>query len=243
MVFLKRPIVLVTADLNAAKDGDSDQEFSLRTNYVHALSQAGAMPMVLPCTLDGLEDVLQLADGVVITGSAPGVEVAAQRVEFERRLVALCLDAGLPLLGICHGMQLIGEHLGGHIVRDDPLLTATVTPHIPAAVADVLAHDVTLIEGSTLASWAKEIRVPVNSLHRHALKYGGQYRVAAMADDGVVEAIEGIVDGFCLGVQWHPEYLLTELDRQLWLRFVASCVKHGSRRNRVKSLSVIGSDA
>ena len=235
MVFSRRPIVLLTADLNEAKDGDTDQEFRLRTNYVNALYQAGAMPLVLPCTQDGLEDILQLADGVVITGSHPGAEVAAQRVEFERRLVARCLDAGLPLLGICHGMQLIGEHLGGCIVRDDPFLTATVTPHIPAAVADVLAHDVTLSHGSALASWADHARVPVNSLHRHALQHGGRYRVAAFADDGVVEAIEGISDGFCLGVQWHPEYLLTELDRQIMLRFVTACTKHNSQRFNVRT--------
>ena len=234
MVFFRRPIVLLTADLSEGKDGDTDQEFRLRTNYVNALYQAGAMPLVLPCTQEALEDILQLADGVVITGSNPGVEVAAQRVEFERRLVARCLDAGLPLLGICHGMQLIGEHLGGRIVRDDPLLMATVTPHIPAAVADVLAHDVTLTHGSTLASWANHTRVPVNSLHRHALQHGGRYRVAAVADDGVVEAIEGISDGFCLGVQWHPEYLLTNLDHQILLRFVTSCTQHSSQRFNVR---------
>jgi gamma-glutamyl-gamma-aminobutyrate hydrolase PuuD len=228
MVFLKRPIVLLTADLNEGKDGDTDQEFRLRTNYVNALYQAGAMPLVLPCNQDDLKEIVQLADGVVITGSNPGVEVAAQRVEFERRLVARCLDAGLPLLGICHGMQLIGEQLGGRIVRDDPLLMATVTPHIPAAAADVLAHDVTLSHGSALASWAHHSRVPVNSLHRHALQHGGQYRVAAVADDGVVEAIEGLSDSFCLGVQWHPEYLLTELDRQIMLHFVTACTKHHS---------------
>ena len=230
MVLFRRPIVLLTADLNEGKDSNTDQEFRLRTNYVNALYRAGAIPLVLPCTQDALEEIVQLADGVVITGSNPGVEVAAQRVEFERRLVARCLDAGLPLLGICHGMQLIGEHLGGRIVRDDPLLTATVTPHIPAAVADVLAHDVTLSKGSELASWADHTRVPVNSLHRHALQHGGRYCVAAVADDGVVEAIEGISDGFCLGVQWHPEYLLTELDHQIMLRFVTACTKHHSQR-------------
>ncbi|TAG26742.1 MAG: gamma-glutamyl-gamma-aminobutyrate hydrolase family protein [Burkholderiales bacterium] len=243
MTHPKRPIVLLTSDFNEKGGGENNQEYRLQANYVKALCQAGAMPLVLPCVPDGLDDALRLADGVVITGSAPGVDVLAQRVDFERRLVAQCLDARLPLLGICHGMQLIGEHLGGRIVRDDPALLAKVTPHIPSAVADVLAHDVTLIEGSTLASWTEKIRVPVNSLHRHTLKPGGQYRVAAIADDGVVEAIEGIVDGFCLGVQWHPEYLLTDLDRQLWFRFVASCSEHGSRRVRVASLAVTGSDA
>ena len=243
MVFSRRPIVLLTADLNEGKDGDTEQEFRLRANYVDALYQAGAMPLVLPCTQDELENIWQLADGVVITGSNPGVEVAAQRIEFERRLVARCLDAGLPLLGICHGMQLIGEHLGGRIVRDDPLLMATVTPHIPAAAADVLAHDVTLITGSALALWADHIRVPVNSLHRHALAHGGSYRVAAVADDGVVEAIEGISDGFCLGVQWHPEYLLTKLDRQILLRFVTSCAKRSSQRLNATSRSAMSAEA
>jgi len=220
----RRPLVLMTADLDDVPmqpGGKAEREYRLRANYADAVAEAGGMPLILPFHEEHLDAVLALADGVLVTGTAPGAAVAPERLAFEQRLASGAIAAGLPLLGICHGMQLIGECLGGRVVRDDPKLLAQVTPHIPAPAADVLAHEVELIGGSRLAAWYPARRAQVNSLHRHALADGGRYRVAALAADGVVEAIEGLDEGFCLGVQWHPEYRLTELDRQILQHFVA----------------------
>lgn len=220
------PVVLITADLDATASvpgGRTEREYRLRANYAEAVAEAGGLPLILPFHDEHLEAVLALADGVLVTGTAPGADVAPDRLAFEQQLVGRALAAGLPLLGICHGMQLIGECLGGHVVRDDPKLLAGVTPHIPAEVPDVLAHEVELLGGSRLAAGYPARRARVNSLHRHALADGGRYRVAARADDGVVEAIEGLDEGFCLGVQWHPEYRLTDLDRHILQSFVAQC--------------------
>ncbi len=63
----------------------------------------------------------------------------------------------------------------------------------------------------------------VNSLHRHALVGPGRFRVIAEAPDGVIEAFEGETHGFCLGVQWHPEYGLTPLDAQVFEAFASAC--------------------
>lgn len=221
---IRRPVVLMTADLEdqATQPGvRTEREYRLRANYADAVAEAGGMPLILPFHDEHLDAVLALADGVLVTGTAPGAVVAPERLAFERRLVAGAIAVGLPLLGICHGMQLIGECLGGRVVRDDPKLLAQVTPHIPAPVADVLAHEVELQSGSRLAAWYPARRAQVNSLHRHALADNGRYRVAALAADGVVEAIEGLADAFCLGVQWHPEYRLTDLDRHILQHFVA----------------------
>ena len=221
---LRRPVVLLTADLDDAAmqpGGHPEREYRLRANYADAVAEAGGLPLILPFHEEHLDAVLALADGVLVTGATPGADVAPERLAFERRLVSGAIAAGLPLLGICHGMQLIGECLGGRVVRDDPKLLAQVTPHIPAPAADVLAHEVELQSGSWLAALYPAHRAQVNSLHRHALARGGRYRVAALAADGVVEAIEGLADSFCLGVQWHPEYRLTALDRHILQHFVA----------------------
>ena len=241
----RRPVVLLTADFDttAAQNGaHTEQEYRLRANYVDAVTDVGGLPLIVPLHADPLDELLALADGLIVTGSAPGAEVASERLAFERRLVATAIASGMPLLGICHGMQLIGECLGGRIVRDDPKLTPDITPHIPSLVPNRLAHEVELRSGSRLAAWYPARRLRVNSLHRHALADVGdgdsegdgervvRYRVAARANDGVVEAIEGLGPGFCLGIQWHPEYRLTDLDRCILREFVAQSAKWAKLR-------------
>ncbi len=220
------PVILLTPDL--AETGEPT--YLVRANYAEAIARAGGMALILPFEAARLEAALERADGVVIAGAIPGADVSARRLDFERALVAAALARDLPLLGICHGMQLIGEALGGTVLRDDPALLAEVTAHMPGAVADRLAHEITIAPDSHLARWSGATRGRVNSLHRHLLTEGGRFRVTAWAPDGVVEAIEGEGPSFCLGVQWHPEYGLTELDHHLLAGFVAACAaRRGAR--------------
>jgi gamma-glutamyl-gamma-aminobutyrate hydrolase PuuD len=223
----RRPLVLMTADLDDAPAPTAEREYRLRANYAEAIAEAGGIALILPLERAQLEAALALADGILISGSVPGVDIAPQRREFELALVARALAQGKPLLGICHGMQLIGECLGGRVVRDDPALLAEATAHMPAPVPDVPAHDIVIEQGSALAIWYPAATARVNSLHRHALAEGGRFRVAARAGDGVVEAIEGLGPRFCLGVQWHPEYRLSTLDRCVMEHFVQHCAEPG----------------
>lgn len=220
-----RPVVLLTPDLMHADGGEP--QYLVRTHYAAAVMAAGGTPVIAPLEPDLIGPLLAMADGIVLTGSSPGVEVAPARSAFERQLVAQALRIGLPLLGICHGMQLLGECLGGRVLRDLPDLHRPVTLHMPGPVPDHVAHAIYILPDSLLARCAGPDPVPgpvaVNSLHRHVLEAGGRVRVVACAPDGVVEAIEATGDGFCLGVQWHPEYGLTEFDRRLVSAFVTAC--------------------
>lgn len=220
----KRPLILLTPDLRQAGKDRTEQEYCLRANYAEAIGEAGGFTLIVPLDLERIGDALAMASGVVITGTGPGAEVAAERLAFEELLIREALRLGKPLLGICHGMQMIGEHLGGHVIRDDPELVAGIAPHIPREVPDTLAHDIVIEPESALFELAGGTSARVNSLHRHVLAGDGRFRVVARAFDGVVEAIEGTGDGFCMGVQWHPEYCLSDLDRILLRRFVQHCV-------------------
>jgi gamma-glutamyl-gamma-aminobutyrate hydrolase PuuD len=225
-----RPVVLITPDLIEADGEDMEATYVVRANYAEAITEAGGLALFVPFETAQIDEAFRLADGVVISGSEPGSGVSSVRIAFERKLIARTLAAPKPLLGICHGMQLIGEHLGGTITRDDPALAAVESRHIPNPTAQAIAHPIEVAAGSMLSQWAGE-RTFVNSFHRHALSEEGRYRVAARAPDGIVEAIEGLGAGFCLGVQWHPEYRLSPLDRAILESFVARCgVRHKASR-------------
>jgi gamma-glutamyl-gamma-aminobutyrate hydrolase PuuD len=224
----RRPVILLTPDLAVPLGAWSERQYAVRANYMEAIREAGGLPLILPYEVETVDAALALADGVVITGTTPGTEVEGQRRHFERELVSRVLEASKPLLGICHGMQLIGEFLGGTFVGDLPKTDGEPTSHKPSEIPDHLAHAVTVDPESRLFRLLGESGTSVNSLHLHRLSGDGRFRVVARAPDGVIEAFEGLTPGFCLGVQWHPEYRLTRFDQAILQDFVGHCAaRHG----------------
>lgn len=225
----RRPMILLTPDLSVQPGLWSERQYVVRANYMEAIREAGGLPLILPYETETMTAALELADGVVITGTTPGVEVEPQRRDFERQLVARVLDAGKPLLGICHGMQLIGEWLGGTFVAGLPDVDGGVEMHKPRELPDRLAHSILIDEASGLAHILGRREIEVNSLHLHHLSGAGRFNVVARAPDGVIEAFEGVTPCFCLGVQWHPEYRLTDFDRAILRAFVEHSAASGTR--------------
>jgi len=171
---LRKPLILMTPDLLETLDAATEREYVVRVNYAEAIAEAGGIPLILPYELDGISAALAIADGILITGARPGVEVPVQRSDFEKALVREALDIGKPLLGICHGMQLIGEILGGTFTTDLPVASAEdATAHMPREIPDGLAHEITIEPDSVLAASVGDATVSVNSLHQHALSRVG----------------------------------------------------------------------
>lgn len=221
----RRAVILMTPDIDDPAGMPTERTYAVRANYAEAISEAGGVPLILPYETHALADALDLADGVLITGTTPGAEGGTGRRSFELKLVEHAVNAGKPLLGICHGMQLIGEWLGGTFARSLP---AETIDHMPSVVADRIAHEISVKPGSMLADVLGGGSAKVNSLHRHALTGVGRFRVTARAQDGVIEAFEGETPGFCLGIQWHPEYRLTDFDRAIFRTFVARSAARGT---------------
>lgn len=186
----------------------------------------GALPLMLPHDEGAIDEPLSPIDGLILSGgewqfphrhllSGDGTEPPhkARRARFE-----LALARDLPVLGICGGFQVLNEVTGGELVVSLAAERAVWQRHAAGSYTDT-PHEVMPVAGSIFASIARERRFAVNSRHRQGVT-ASSARVAALSDDGLVEAIELPGRRFAMGTQWHPEFLLTEPDRRLLNAFV-----------------------
>jgi len=194
----------------------------------------GALPLMFAgCPeITDVGALLEVVDGIVLTGARANVHPARfntkpdakhEPYDIHRDEVALalseaCVARGMPLFGICRGLQEMNVAFGGSLhpeIRDLPgrinhrmprLETGEIHPDPNVIFAD--RHEVTLVNGGAFAKILGCEKIRVNSLHGQGiLEPGERVVVEGVAEDGTIEAIR-IADaqGFALGVQWHAEY-------------------------------------
>lgn len=140
---------------------------------------------------------------VACTATIYGLNIEADK--FELDLMRSAAKRGIPILGICRGMQLMNILRGGDLIQD----IGSDTIHVGSAENSVMvSHLVEIAEGSRLAGVYNEKQIFVRSAHHQALnRLGTSLRVAAQAADGIIEAVEDSGEHWMVGVQWHPEEL------------------------------------
>lgn len=195
---------------------------------------ANALPLMFASAPD-VTDVgalLDVVDGILLTGARANVHPTrfgfeadpkhepydSNRDDVALALAEACVARGVPLFGICRGLQEMNVAFGGSLhpeIREIPgrmnhrmprLENGEVHPDPEVVFAD--RHDVTLVPGGVFAGLLGCETIRVNSLHGQGiLKPGERVVVEGVAEDSTIEAIR-IADapGFALGVQWHAEY-------------------------------------
>ena len=204
--------------------------------YVRAIARAGGRPLLIaptPADLDDPAELLELLDGVLVTGG-PDIDPAAygerphgetaaatpDRDAFELLLVRAAAERDLPCLGICRGMQVVNVAYGGALEQHLPdRLDDDIHRGDEAQFSD---HQVEVEPESLAALAAGARRVAVKSYHHQGVaRVGDGLRVTARAaGDDTIEAIEDAGRRFMLGVLWHPEE--DEADRLIGA-FVREC--------------------
>jgi putative glutamine amidotransferase len=221
---MKRPVIGICAALERARWSVWDQPAALvPIGYVASVQDSGglALPLVPDEHSVGEPDeVLELIDGLMLAGGAdidpssygepahPEThDTVPERDAFEIALTRAAIEADMPVLGICRGMQLINVALGGTLVQHLPDLVGHGDHRRVVGSFDGAEHDVMLIEGSLAASAARELAHMTKSHHHQGVERLGEgLVVSGISDlDELPEAIELPDRRFVLGVQWHPE--------------------------------------
>lgn len=172
------------------------------------------------------EEILADLDGLLLSGGddidpryygepllpEAGVEIDARRDAAELLVTRAALAAGLPILGICRGIQTLNVAAGGSLHQDLGLenLDAVTHQQKGSGKADwEPAHSIAVEAASRLASILGGVQAEVNSFHHQAVKaVASGFAVTARAPDGVIEAIEHPGRPFVVGVQWHAERMV-----------------------------------
>lgn len=202
------------------------RESATDERYITALEQAGAAPVALWAELENWEQTLRGADGLLLTGggdidprlydvrddSSTWLGVDQERDRREVSAYTLARQLGMPVLGICRGMQLL------NVIFADGAGQGTLVPDLAVAPVRHVArdgvsayHEVEVKAGSRLASLVGGPGTyRINSRHHQGMYETQVARglvVSALAPDQVVEGIEAPGAPFLLGVQCHPERL------------------------------------
>jgi putative glutamine amidotransferase len=206
-------------------DGEQQSSSGVPDRYVEAILRAGGLPLVRPAGVASsnlVSDLLKHADALLIPG---GRDIDTERLgmgpvhpkarltpagqqDADVALVAGAAKRGLPVLGICYGMQLLGVVGGGRLHQHLPDDAPGTVRHIGNG-GGLVEHEVDLEKGSKTGT---AIGAPgggamsVRSSHHQALASAGTGWVVTARDcDGLIEGIEYTGRQFAIGVQWHPE--------------------------------------
>lgn len=235
------PVIGFTLDFETKQTYSKLPWYAIRENYLTAVSRLGAIPIGLPHELEMTEKFLDLISGLVIIGGAfdipphlygddsvhETVTTKNKRTEFEWKMTEGALKRNMPVYGICGGQQLLNVVLGGTLIQHIPDTIDNCLAHEQPNPRNEVGHVIAIKQGTQLFDMIGETEIGVNSAHHQAVAtVGEKVVISAVAPDGVIEAIEYPQHPFCIGVQWHPEYHVTEHDDKITQAFVDAAQRY-----------------
>jgi putative glutamine amidotransferase len=249
------PIIGITATLKEDVDAVAERPLGrfvrADLDYVEGVAAAGGAPVVLPPVGDesSADALIHSLDGLLLSGGSdldpgyygeePVPELGVtlpERDAFEMALVGLALRRGMPVFGICRGMQVLNVALGGTLYQDLPSQwDRDLLKHRQATPKWQPTHEVSVSESSYIAEVMGRGSVKVNSYHHQGIRGLAEgLVVTGRSTDGVIEAVEAedLSERWLLGVQWHAEAMRGAGPQQesLFEAHVSAAEGHALRR-------------
>jgi putative glutamine amidotransferase len=239
---IKRPLIGVTTGREKSQRFFGLSLYIMNQTYVRTLENLGALPVMIPlnmseATLYGMFarlDGLFLPGGEDIDPSNYGEDrhpllgaTDRERDRTELLLTRWAIEEGMPVLGVCRGVQMINVACGGTLIQDLHNEQPDLEKHDyfpPSYERYRISHGVSIVPDSHLAEAMGQVH-EVNSMHHQGIdQVGYGLRVVARAEDGLPEALEAPQLPFVVGVQWHPEELskTDQMSANLFYNFVAA---------------------
>lgn len=211
--------------------------------YIDTVQGAGATPIMLPVgTAEDAKNMVSLIDALILTGGHDvnpalyGEEphrnltgIFPKRDAFDFALYAAAIEKGIPVLGVCRGLQIINVYHGGSLYQDLPAQYGDeLLLHVQKAPFDIPMHSISVQTESRLYETVGA-HTRVNTFHHQAIKQlGNDLKAVAHSVDGIVEAIESADPNIdMIALQWHPEIMATTdaANNRLFEDFVARAAK------------------
>jgi putative glutamine amidotransferase len=238
------PLIGITCEAVRRREDFSEYDLVCDHRYAAAVTEAGGHPVLLPMASRRPPErrYLEGIDGLVIVGGddldpllygeAPRKRtrvIFEKRTAFETRLYRAGRRKRLPILGICYGMQLINVLEGGSLSQH--LYPRKGAPRVDHGGRQSGDHQVRLLAGTRLKRLLRATTVVVATEHHQGVKRLARgFRVAAVAGDGVIEAMEREGSPELLCVQWHPERRpQSAATRRLFRGFVRACARYRAK--------------
>lgn len=220
----KKPIIGISGSMIIDEGGmfPGYKRSYVNNDYVRSVIEAGGIPFIIPMNNDEevIENQLDLVDGLILSGGhdvnpllfneEPHQKLGGiypERDDFDFKVVKKAMNKNMPIIGICRGHQVINVANGGSLYQDLSLIEGCYIKHNQGSLPSQATHTVTVEKDSVLGGILGE-KTYSNSFHHLAVKdVADGFRIVALAEDGVVEAIEREEKPLVMGIQWHPEMM------------------------------------
>lgn len=206
---MKKPVIGITTRIYQDQNRNFDQT---PNDIIKKVEECGGIALIIP-ELKNLDSLIKLFDGFII----PGGNYWHKTDEY---IIKYAIDNDIPLLGICAGMQAIANKC---------FFDADVSDHtykIQSAInhnsSNEYVHPIKIV-GSNLKKIIPKEEIYVNSRHSYTILKQDYFKIEAVSEDGIIEAISIPKKKFILGVQWHPENLDDEYSLKIFKYFISKC--------------------